>query len=105
MQLQGRDEYLVGTIIGLRTADVNVFHNFNLNLEKTMEVTKNIIIVGDLNEDLNDKNFHHLTDILPINSLNNTINSPTRQYAILDPIIIPDDMLFWTRELLTFTII
>ena len=60
-----------------------------------MEITKNIIIVGDLNEDLNNRNFHHLTDILTINSLINTvINSPTRKPAILDPVIIPDDMPF-----------
>ena len=94
LQLQGRDEYLIGTFYSPRTADVNLFHNFNLNLEKAMEVTKNIIIVGDLNEDLNNKNFHHLTDILTINSLINTTNSPTRKHAILDPIIIPDDMPF-----------
>ena len=55
---------------------------------------KNIIIVDNLNEDLNNMNFHHLTDILSINSLINTINSQTRQQAILDLIIIPDDMLF-----------
>ena len=70
-----------------------------------MEVTKNIIIVGVLNEELNNMNFHHLTDILTINSLINTINSPTWQHAILDPIIIPDGMLFLTLELLTFPII
>ena len=90
MQLQGRDKYLIGTFYSPRTADVNFIHNFNLNLEKAMEVTKTIIIVRDLNEDLNNKNVHHLTDILTIN----TIHSPTRQHAILDPIIIPDDMPF-----------
>ena len=59
MQLQGRDEYLIGIFYSPRTADVNFFHNFNLNLETAMEVTKNIIIVEDLNEDLNNKDFHH----------------------------------------------
>ena len=59
-----------------------------------MEVTKTIIIVGDINEDLNNRNFHHLTDILTINSLINTINSPIGPHAILDPIIIPADMPF-----------
>ena len=89
-----RREYLIGTFYSPRTADVNFFHNFNLNLEKALEITKNTIIVGDLNEDLNNRNFHHLTDILTINSLINTINSSTRQHAILDPVIISDDMPF-----------
>ena len=54
----------------------------------------NIIIVGDLNEDLYNEHFRNLSDILIVNSLVNIINSPTRQHALLDPIIIPDDISF-----------
>ena len=69
------------------------FHNFNLNLEKAMEVTKNYItIVGDLNKILT-------KEFLPYNGyfnygLADKLNSLTGQQAILDPIIIPDDMPF-----------
>ena len=43
-----------------------------------MEITRNIIIVGDLNEDLLNVFFHNLQDILIINSLQNVIAEPTR---------------------------
>ena len=49
-------------------------------------------MVGDLNEDLLNMNYRNLRDILLIHSMNNVINYPTRQNAILDPIIIHDDM-------------
>ena len=77
-----------------RTADVIFFDNLSLNIEKALEVSKNIIIVGDLNEDLNNRNFHNLSDILIVNSLTNTVISPTRQQALLDPIIITDDVSY-----------
>ena len=94
VQLQGRDKYLIGTFYSPKTADVNFFNNFSLNIEKALEVSKNIIIVGDLNEDLNNRNFHNLSDILIVNSLINTVISPTRQQALLDPIIVPDDVSY-----------
>ena len=75
-------------------ADVSFFNNFNLNIEKALDVVKNIIIVSDLNEDLYNEHFRNLSDILIINSLVNIINSPTRQHALLDPVIIPDDISF-----------
>ena len=53
-----------------------------------------VIILGNLHEGLKNKNNHHLSDILVINSLRNTIDLPTRQLSILDPIIILDDMAF-----------
>ena len=37
-------------------------------------------------------NYHNLRDILLINSVQNVISDVTRQNAILDPIIIFDDM-------------
>ena len=39
-------------------------------------------------------NFHNLKDLLLINSMINVITEPTRQHAILDPIIIPEDFPF-----------
>ena len=52
-----------------------------------METTKNVIILGDLKEDLKNRIYHHLSVVLVVNSLRNTIK-------ILDTIIIPDDMAF-----------
>ena len=53
-----------------------------------------MVIVGDLNEDLLNPNFHNLKDVLLINSMQNSISDPTRQHAILDPIIIPEHLPF-----------
>ena len=47
-----------------------------------------------MNEDLLNPNVHNLKDILILNSLNNVISEPTRQHALLDPIIIHNDMSF-----------
>ena len=53
---------------------------------------KNVIILGDLNEDLLNSNFRNLRDTLILNSMINVINNPTRQHAILDPILILNDV-------------
>ncbi|MCG7883228.1 MAG: hypothetical protein JAY96_16735 [Candidatus Thiodiazotropha endolucinida] len=88
------DLYLLGLFYSPRTADATFFYNLDANIEKAFEFSKNLIIVGDLNEDLLNKNYHNLKDVLLLNSLQNTINDCTRLEAILDPIIIPDDMCF-----------
>ena len=50
-----------------------------------------MILFGYLNEDLLNPNFHNLKDLVLIKSMINVITEPTRQHAILDPIIIPED--------------
>ena len=62
------------------------------NIEKALDTTNNIIILGDMNEDLFNPNMHYLKDVLLINSLHNTITEPTRQLTLLDPIILHEDM-------------
>ncbi|MCG7877681.1 MAG: reverse transcriptase domain-containing protein [Candidatus Thiodiazotropha endolucinida] len=71
-----------------------IFDNFKANIEKALDTAKNLIIVGDLNEDLLNQNYRNLRDIILVNSLQNVITHATRQNAILDPILIPDDMRF-----------
>ena len=56
-----------------------------------MEVSENIIILCDLNEDLLNINYRNLRDILLSNSLQNIISELTRGRALLDPIIVPND--------------
>ena len=45
-----------------------------------------------MNEVLFNSNRHNLKDVLLINSLHNIIAEPTRQLALLDPIILHEDM-------------
>ena len=47
-----------------------------------------------MNEDLLNPYVHNLKDILILNSLNNVISEPTREHALLDPILIHNDMSF-----------
>jgi len=86
--------FLIGVFYSPRTADATFFYNLNLNIEKALEHSNNIIILGDLNENLLNPNFNNLRDILIVNSLQNVITTPTRQQAILDPILIPTDMTY-----------
>lgn len=70
--------YLLGLFYSPRTADSHFFDNLHLNIEKAYDFSKNLIIIGDLNEDLFNLYFHNLKDLLIINSLQNTINEATR---------------------------
>ena len=73
---------------------VKSFDSLNENIEMALDITNNVIIVGDMNEDLLNPNCHNLKDILILNSLNKIISQPTRQHALLDPIIFHNDMSF-----------
>ena len=61
--------FLVGLFHNPKPHDLNIFNCLNLNIEKALEVSKNLIILGDMNEDLLSPNFHNLKDVIIINSL------------------------------------
>ena len=86
------ESYLIGLFYSPRTADAVFFDALNKNIERALDITNNIIILGDMNEDLLNPNMHHLKDVLLLNSLHKIISEPTRQLALLDPIILHDDM-------------
>ena len=75
-----------------RTADAKFFDSFSKNIENALDITNKIIILGDLNEDILNPNMHNLKDVLLLNSLHNIISEPTRKLALLDPIIVNEDM-------------
>ena len=89
-----RGKLLIGTFYSPKTSDSLFFEKINKNIEKAYEITHNIVILGDLNEDLFNPNFRKLKDILNINSLQNVISEPTRWNALLDPILVPNDMQY-----------
>ena len=55
-----QDTYLIGLFYSPTTADSVVFDNFNANIEKASEISSNLILVGDLNEDLLNMNLFYL---------------------------------------------
>ena len=87
-----RDIYLIGLFYSPRTADTLFFDSLNKNIEKALDTTNNIIIIGDMNEGLFNPNMHNLKGVLLINSLQHIIAERTRQLALLDPIILHEDM-------------
>ena len=83
--------FLIGVFYSPTTSNSQFFNSLNLNIEKASEHSKNLILVGDLDEDLLNPDFRNLKDLVFINYV---ITEPTRQHAILDPIIIPEDFPF-----------
>ena len=96
-----KQPFLLGTFYSPKTQDRLFFDAFDKNIEKALELSQNIIIVGDLNEDLLNDNFRNLRDILLTNSLQNLISVPTRDGAILDPIIVPDNLTVFDSGVLS----
>ena len=87
-----KDSYLIGLFYSPRRADPIFFDALNKNIEKALDITNNIIILWDMNEDLLNPRLHNLKDVLFLNTLQNIIDEPTRQLALLDPIILHEDM-------------
>ena len=63
----------------------------NKNLEKATEITKNVTVLGDFNDDVLLSNNYNLKNVLLVNSLRNVISEPTKRRALLDPIIVDFD--------------
>ena len=63
------ESYLIGLFYSPRTADAVFFDALNKNIEKVLDLSNNIIILRDMNEDLLNPNMYHLKDVLRLNSL------------------------------------
>ena len=95
MEIKARNEsVLLGVFYSPRTSDAKFLNGLNRNIEKALEISTNVIVLGDLNEDLLNPNVHGLKDVMILNSLVNVVSDPTRINALLDPIIINDDLTF-----------
>ena len=88
---QNSQFYLFGIFYSPKTSDKLFFERLNQNLEIALDITKNVVIMGDFNEDILNPNNQNLKNVLLINSLNNIITEPTRGRALLDPILISFD--------------
>ena len=78
VEVKAKNEMLlIGVFYSPTTADSQFFNGLNLNIEKAFEISKNLILVGDLNEDLLNPNYHNLKDLILVNSMKNVITEPT----------------------------
>ena len=85
--------HLIGQFMMTECSHHLIFLNaLNKNIEKTLDITSNIITLGDMNEDLLNPCLHNLKDLLLLNSLQNIKDEPTRQLALLNPIIRHEEM-------------
>ena len=68
----------------------------NIAIEKDIEITNKIIILGDTNEDQLNCNNHHLKNVMALNNLSNLINVPTRKSfnseTLLDPAVVHESV-------------
>ena len=84
-KLKQKPKYFLLEFFTVRLRQTPSFFNcLNLNIEKVFEISKNLILVGDLNEDLLNPNYHNLKDLILDTYMKNVITEPTRQHAILD---------------------
>ena len=76
--------------------NTSFWDNFNISIYKALDISKDIIIVGDLNDDLLNPNCRHLKNIMLLNNLSNVITEPTRvthsSATLLDPILVSDSI-------------
>ena len=79
VETKARNEsVLLGVFYSPRTSDANFLNGRNRNIEKALEISTIVIVLGDLNEDLPNPNVHGLKDVMLLNSLVNVISDPTR---------------------------
>ncbi len=86
------DVYFICTIYRPPSSTIDFWEMMDRNLEFASDVSGNLIIVGDINEDQLNVHTHKLRDIMLTNALKNIIESPTRvtetTSTLLDPVIV-----------------
>lgn len=75
---------------------VEIWDRINVCIDKALEVSNNIILVGDINEDQLNVTNNKFRDILLLNNMKNVINEPTRvtpySSTLLDPIAMSNNI-------------
>ena len=76
-----------------------LWDNKNINIERAIDKNPNIVLLGDLNENLLNDNLSNLKHVILINNLEKVIKEPTRitpnTTTLLDPTLIPKDLEFY----------
>ena len=86
----------MATIYRKPNTPVSFWDRLNIAIEKASDISRNIIIVGELNEYILDDRNNHLRDVLSLNSMKNLISTPTRRTpnseTLLDAIAVSDSV-------------
>ena len=86
-----RSSFLLCAAYRPPNSPTHIWDDLNISIERALETNENVILLGDLNDNLLNENFSKLKNIILINNLTNVITEPTRisqnSYSLLDPII------------------
>ena len=86
---------LLSNVYRSPSTSVSFWQDFNISLENALNVSTDIFIVGDINEDQLNHNNRHLRNIQLLNNLKNVIVDPSRVTAssstLIDPILVPNE--------------
>ena len=70
VEIKARNEsVLLGVFYSPRTSDAIFLNGLNRNIEKALEISTNVIVLGDLNEDLLNPNVHGLKYVMILTHL------------------------------------
>lgn len=90
------EPYLICNIYRPPSTPASFWQRLNIIIEKALESSKRLIIVGDLNEDQLNEHNRYLKDLININNLENIIKEPTRvtplTATLLDVVIVSEDV-------------
>jgi len=70
--------FLICTVYRQPSSTMDFWNKLNICIEKAIEISPHIILVGDINEDQLNPSNHKLKDIMTLNNLRNIIKDPTR---------------------------
>ena len=88
--------YLICNLYRPPNSTVELWNRLNICIDKALEFSNRIIIVGDINEDQLNLNNHKFKDILMLNNMSNVICDPTRvsqtSSTLIDPIAITSNI-------------
>lgn len=91
-------QFLICNIYRKPNATVDFWERLNISLEKALETSTKIILMGDINEDQLCASNHKFRDILIMNGFTNVITLPTRvtenTATLIDPIAISNTVDF-----------
>ena len=81
----------------LTSVNFNVFgDDLNISIDRALDVNENIVLLGDLNENLFNDSIMNLRNVFFINNLENVITEPTRvtqhSSTLIDPILVSNDL-------------
>ncbi len=93
------NKYFICNVYRPPNYSVEFWHKLNVCIESASELTNQIVIVGDINEDQLNPTNTKLRNILMINNMRNIITEPTRitehSQTLIDPISVTENIFIY----------